>query len=73
VSKPHRRRPAEAGGRRLPAGLLSDPDYLAFKEQLGERLAPSERAILDAHRQAAHYRAYLEAAASAPGREGGGS
>jgi hypothetical protein len=45
--------PAEAlraRGVRPLAELIRDPDYLAFKESLGEPLAPAERELLEAAR-----------------------
>jgi hypothetical protein len=52
------------------AELANDPDYLTFKESIGEPLAASERAALDAHRQGRHYRAFLESLDTAgPGGE----
>lgn len=48
-----RSRPRDAHARRLDLAALSkDVDYLAFKEELGEVLSPSERAILEAARSA---------------------
>jgi hypothetical protein len=64
--RPHRVRTYDPPHRGSIRELSDDPDYLAFKESLGERLADSERAILDAHRQQEHYRESLE-------RLGGGS
>lgn len=51
------------------AALWRDPRYLEIKERLGEPLAPSERATLEAHRGGGAARTAGDAP-SAPG-EGG--
>jgi hypothetical protein len=58
--RPHRVRTSDPPRRASIRELSNDPDYLAFKEATGERLADSERAILDAHRQQCHYRESLK-------------
>lgn len=69
MNGPHRdrrHRTADPKHRASIKELCADPDYLAFKERIGERLAPSERERLDAHRQQEHYKESLK-------RLGGGS